>query len=146
MTKETIRFGQISIDVMLEAADTNGSVSMFELTVPPGERVPAPHYHENFDETIYGLEGTMTFTVGDMPIDVTPGGTLFIPRGAAHGFDNLKQQTAKVLAVVTPARLGAAYFKEIAAIINADGVRDMEKIKSTMIKYGLIPLPVGGTK
>ena len=39
--KETIRFGQISIDVMQEATDTNGSVAMFELTVPSGERVPA---------------------------------------------------------------------------------------------------------
>ena len=40
--------------------------------------------------------------------------------------------------------LGAAYFKEIAAIINAGGVPDMEKIKSTMIKYGLIPLQLRG--
>jgi len=140
MKKETIRLGRISIDILLEAVDTNGAVAMFELTVPPGEKAPAPHYHENFDETIYGLEGTMTFTVEDESIDLAPGGILFIPRGVVHGFNNLKQQSAKALAVVIPALLGPDYFKEIAAIINAGGPPDVERIKSTMAKYGLIPI------
>jgi len=140
MKKETIRLGQISIDFLLDATDTNGSVAILELTIPSGERVPAPHYHENFDETIYGLEGTITFTLEGKPVDIAPGETLFIPRGVAHGFDNLKQQSAKALSVVTPALLGLDYFKEIAAIINAGGPPDVEKIKPVMIKYGLIPV------
>ena len=36
---------------------------MFEFLVPVGAKVPLPHYHESFDETIYVLEGIMTFTV-----------------------------------------------------------------------------------
>ena len=54
MNKETIKPGQITIDFLVEAADTKGAVSMFEFTVPAGAKVPIPHYHENFDETIYG--------------------------------------------------------------------------------------------
>jgi quercetin dioxygenase-like cupin family protein len=57
MKTETIKVGQIAIDFLLEAADTNGSAAMFEFTVPAGAKVPVPHYHENFDETIYGLAG-----------------------------------------------------------------------------------------
>ena len=143
MKKETIKAGQLTIDFLLEAADTNGTAAMFEFTVPSGARVPAPHYHEHFDETIYGVEGIMTFAVDDKAIDIGPGETLFIPRGVVHGFDNLKQETAKALAVITPALLGPDYFKEIAAIINAGGPPDVEKLKATMTKHGLIPVKPG---
>jgi quercetin dioxygenase-like cupin family protein len=139
MKKETIKAGQVTIEFLLEAADTNGSAAMFEFTVPAGARVPVPHYHENFDETIYGLSGIMTFTVEGRVIDIAPGETCFIPRGAVHGFNNLKQENAKALAVINPALLGPIYFKEVAEIVNAGGPPDIEKLKLVMAKHGLIP-------
>jgi hypothetical protein len=30
---------------------------MFEFVVPRDARVPAPHSHDAFEETLYGLEG-----------------------------------------------------------------------------------------
>ena len=140
MKKETIKAGQVTIDFLLEAADTNGSAAMFEFLVPAGAKVPIPHYHENFDETIYGLAGVMTFTVEGKAIDIAPGETCFIPRGAAHGFNNLKQEDAKALAVITPALLGPIFFKEVAEIVNAGGPPDVEKLKLVMTKHGLIPV------
>ena len=101
MKKETIKVGQLTIDFLLEAADTNSVAAMFEFTVPVDAKVPIPHYHEHYDETIYGLSGTLTFTVEGKTIDIKPGETCFIPRGAIHGFDNLKQVDAKGLAVIT---------------------------------------------
>jgi quercetin dioxygenase-like cupin family protein len=139
MKSETIKAGQITIDFLLEAADTNGSAAMFEFTVPEGSKVPIAHYHENFDETIYGLKGVMTFTVEDKTVDIGPGETCFIPRSAIHGFNNLRQEDAKALAVITPALLGPNYFKEVAAILNAGGPPDVEKLKLIMAKHGLIP-------
>jgi quercetin dioxygenase-like cupin family protein len=123
----------------MEAADTNGSASMFEFTVPTGSKVPVPHYHEHFDETIYGLAGVMTFTIDGKTMDIAPGETCFIPRGAVHGFDNLKQEDAKALAVITPSLLGPNYFKEMAIILNAGGPPDVEKLKQVMTKHGLVP-------
>ena len=140
MKKETIKVGQIIIDFLLEAADTNGSAAMFEFTVPVGAKVPIPHYHESYDETIYGLDGVITFTVEGKPIDIGPGETCFIPRGAVHGFDNLKDEDAKALTVITPALLGPIFFKEVAAILNAGEPPDIEKLKMVMTKYGLIPV------
>jgi quercetin dioxygenase-like cupin family protein len=139
MKTETIKVGQIAIDFLLEAADTNGSAAMFEFTVPAGAKVPVPHYHENFDETIYGLAGMMTFTVDGKTIDIAPGETCFIPRGAIHGFNNLGQEEAKALAVITPALLGPNFFREVGAILNAGGAPDVEKLKLIMAKHGLIP-------
>src|SRR5215471_19277269 len=103
MKDQIIRVGQIGIRFLLEAADTNGSMAMFEFTVPAGAKVPLPHYHKAYDETVYGVEGVLTFTVEGKHVDIGPGESCFIPRGAVHGFNNLQQSDAKGLAVITPA-------------------------------------------
>ena len=140
MKKETIRAGQIIIDFLLEAADTNGSAAMFEFTIPAGAKVPLPHYHEHFDETIYGLSGIVTFTVDGKSMDLSPGETCFIPRGTVHGFDNLKQVDARALSIITPALLGPIFFKEVAEILNTCGPPDLGKLGMVMTKHGLIPV------
>ena len=139
MKNEIIRVGQIEVKFLLEAADTNGSVAMFEFTVPVGAKVPVPHYHKHYDETIYGVEGVVTFTVEGKPVEIGPGESCFVPRGAVHGFNNLKQTNAKGLAIMTPALLGPDYFKEMAAIVNVGGPPDVEKLKAVMAKHGLVP-------
>ena len=140
MKRETIKVGQVIIDFLLEAADTNGTAAMFEFTVPVGAKVPVPHYHEHYDETIYGLAGTLTFTVEGKAIDIHPGETCFIPRAAVHGFDNLKQVDAKGLAVITPGLLGPIFFKEVAEMVNAGGPPDLQKLRLIMTKHGLVPV------
>ena len=137
--KEIIRAGQIEVRFLLESKDSNGQLAMFEFTVPAGAKVPLPHSHAHYDETIYGLEGVMTFTVNGQPMDIAAGETCFIPRGAVHGFNNLKPAKAKALAVVTPALIGPDFFREMAAIVNAGGPPDLEKIKAVMTRHGLVP-------
>ena len=144
--KEIIRIGQIEIGFLLEGKDANGQLAMFEFTVPAGAKVPLPHYHERYDETIYGLEGVMTFTIDGQLTDIAPGQSCFIPRGAVHGFNNLKSTSAKALAVVTPALIGPDYFREMAAIVNAGGPPDLEKIKAVMTRHGLVPALQSGAK
>ena len=140
MKRQTIKVGQVAIDFLLEAANTNGAAAVFEFTVPVGAKVPVPHYHEHYDETIYGLAGTLTFTVEGKAIDIQPGEACFIPRGAVHGFDNLKQVDAKGLAVITPGLLGPVFFKEVAGIVNAGGPPDLQKLRLIMTKHGLVPV------
>lgn len=140
MKKEIIQAGQIQIEFLLEAADTNGSAAVFEFTVPAAAKVPIPHYHEHFDETIYGLSGVVTFTVDGKAVDIAPGETCFIPRGAIHGFDNLGPVDAKALSIITPALIGPIFFKEVAEIVNAGGPPDLQKLGMVMSKHGLIPV------
>jgi quercetin dioxygenase-like cupin family protein len=139
MNNEVIRIGQVVVKFILESSDTNGAMAVFEFSVPAGARVPIPHSHRDFDETIYGLEGALTFTVEGKPIDIEPGGSCFIPRGAVHGFDNKKPIDAKALAIITPALLAPQYFHDMAAIINAGGPPDVEALKAAMLKHGLVP-------
>lgn len=140
MKNETIQVGQIGIRFLLEAADTNGNLAMFEFTVPAGAKVPLPHFHKHYDETIYGVEGVVTFTVEGKSADIGPGQSCFIPRGAVHGFNNLTQTDVKALAVITPALLGPDFFKEAAAIVNAGGPPDIQKLTAVMTKHGLVPV------
>jgi quercetin dioxygenase-like cupin family protein len=139
MKDEIIRVGQIGIRFLLEADETSGSMAMLEFTVPVHANVPVPHYHKAYDETIYVLEGVVTFTVEGKPVDIGPGETCFIPRGAVHSFNNLKQTDVKALAIITPALIGPTFFKETAAIVNAGGPLDVEKLKAVMLKHGLAP-------
>jgi quercetin dioxygenase-like cupin family protein len=139
-TSEIIKIGQIEIRFLLESPRTNEQLAMFEFFVPSTAKVPLPHYHESYDETVYGLEGNMTFMVGEKTIELEKGQTYFIPRGVIHGFKNLSQQDAKVLAVATPGLIGPEYFKEMAAIVNAGGPPDIDKIKSVFKKHGLVPV------
>lgn len=140
MNRETIQVGQIGIRFLLEASDTNGALAMFEFTVPVGAKMPQPHSHKRYDETVYGVQGVVTFTVEGKPVDIGPGQSCFIPRGAVHGFNNLTQTDVKALAVITPALLGPDFFKEAAAIVNAGGPPDLEKLKAVMLKHGLVPV------
>ena len=139
MKNEIIHLGQITVQFLLETGDTNGAMAMFEFMVPAGAKVPMPHSHKHYDETIYALEGVITFTLDGKPVEIAPGESCFIPRGVIHGFNNLKQMNAKALAIITPALIGPDFFKETAAIVNAGGPPDIEKLKAVMTKHGLVP-------
>jgi quercetin dioxygenase-like cupin family protein len=83
-----IRIGQLALRFLVDGPASDASVTIFELTVPHGAKVPAAHSHDAFDETIYGLEGVLTMTLNGQLVEVGPGEVLFIPRGAVHRFDN----------------------------------------------------------
>ena len=63
---------------------------------------------------------------------------MFVPRGAAHRFDNLDAGEARALITLTPAVAGKRYFEDIAAVVNAGGPPDMARVKPVMEMYGLI--------
>jgi quercetin dioxygenase-like cupin family protein len=142
-TSEEIRVGEIAIRFLVEAENSEGSVAIFEFDVPAGARVPAPHSHDGYEETIYGLEGVLTWTVESEPIDVGPGDALCIRRGAVHHFENTGEVDATALAVVTPGILGSDYFREAAAVLEAaaEGPPDLVAIGAVMRRHGLTPAP-----
>ena len=141
---ETIRLGPLAVRFMITGGDSNGSVAIFELSVPAAQRLAAPaHSHDHYEETIYGIEGTLTWTVDGKQIDVGPGQALCIPRGAIHRFDNHGTHNVKALCVITPAALGPQYFRESADVINAaaGGPPDRLKMAEIMRRHGLTPAP-----
>jgi quercetin dioxygenase-like cupin family protein len=138
-THEEIKVGELAIRFLVEGEDSGGSVAVFEFDVPAGAKVAAGHSHDGYDETIYGLEGVLTWTIEGTPTDVGPGEALLIPRGAVHHFDNTGDVDARALAIVTPGILGPDYFREVAAILDAaaGSPPDFGALGEVMRRHGL---------
>ena len=141
--KEIIHVGALEIRFLLDGDDTAGQLCLFEFVVPPGARVPAPHYHESVDEAAYALSGVLTWTVDGRHTDLPPGEHLFVPRGTVHGFVNTGGEPAHTLVFLTPATIGPAYFREIAALLSG-GPPDMAKVVEVMRRHGLVPASSSG--
>jgi quercetin dioxygenase-like cupin family protein len=141
---ETIIARGLTVRFLLTSNQSNGSIAAFELTVAAAEKLPAPaHSHDHYEETIYGLEGSLTWTVEGKRIDIGPGQALCIPRGAVHRFDNNGHADAKVLCVITPAAIGPEYFREVFAVVAAaaGGPPDKAKMAEIMRQHGLTLAP-----
>jgi quercetin dioxygenase-like cupin family protein len=141
---ETIRVGALAVRFLLTGDNSTGSIAAFELIVPGAQRLPAlAHSHDHYEETIYGIDGVLTWTVDGKQIDVGPGQALCIPRGAIHRFDNNGIQDVKALCVITPAEIGPQYFHEAAEVVNAaaGGPPDRAKMAEIMRRHGLPPAP-----
>lgn len=137
---ETIDLGGLTLKFLQSKDTTDGSIDMFEMTLQPNARMPIPHYHDRWDETIYGLVGTTTFKVDGKDVDISPGETVFIKRGVVHGFTNRTADVARCLCFLSPGVLGSQFFKDIAKQWGG-GEPDPAKMKETMLRYGLIPVP-----
>jgi quercetin dioxygenase-like cupin family protein len=138
---EPIQVGALTVRFHVDTDESRGSVSVFECDVPANARMPAPHSHDDFDETVFGLDGVTTFTVGGGRTDLNPGEALFIPRRVIHGFSNGGDVDARFLAVISPGLLGSGYFRDVADVLASDGPPDVEMIGEVMRRHGLTPAP-----
>jgi quercetin dioxygenase-like cupin family protein len=140
-TREEIIVGGMAIRFLLEGEQTAGSVAVFEFDVPADGKIAAAHSHDSYDETIYGLEGTLAWTVEGEETEVGSGEALFIPRGAVHQFANPGDVDAKALAIATPGSIGPDFFREAAAVLEAaaGGPPDLAALGAVMRRHGLTP-------
>lgn len=137
---KTIRVGEMSVTFLKTRHETGNVFDLFELTVPAFGRVPFPHIHRSYDETIFGVDGTMTWTLRDKANQVCRGTTLFIPRGTPHSYANLTHTTARILCLQTPGVMGPEYYLELAALYRTNRQPDLASIGSVMSRYGVVPV------
>jgi len=122
------------------AADTGGSMTIVEMTEPPGAEAPL-HVHHREDEAFWILEGSVTLYVGDAVIEASAGDYAFGPRDIPHryvvgpagcrmlfictpgGFENLVREMSVPAASRTlpPPSDEAPDFERVAAIARANG-------------------------
>jgi quercetin dioxygenase-like cupin family protein len=142
--EETIRLGPLAVRFLVTGGNSSGSLAAFEMMVPGRQRLMAPaHSHDKYEETIYGIDGVLTWTVNGTRFEVGPGQALCIPRGAVHRFDNHGEADVKALCTISPAAIGPEFFRESAEVINAAtaGPPDRVKLAEIMRRHGLTPAP-----
>ena len=140
-TANTIEVGSITVEFLVEAEDSNASVTVFECTVPAGARVPVAHSHDSFEETVYGLEGTCVYVIDGQEREIRPGDSVCIRRGQVHGFDNRGKSDVKFLAIASPGVFGPAYFRDMDRVLAAaaGGPPDVAAVAEVMRRHGLTP-------
>lgn len=98
-------------NIFIKADPVSGSsnLAMGTQQLPTGGGIPV-HRHPDLDEAFYVLEGRGIFTLNDVPQPCERGGTIFIPRGAWHGFANPDQELVLLWVVAPPGLEG--FFRE----------------------------------
>ncbi|MEU4603571.1 cupin domain-containing protein [Kribbella sp. NPDC023972] len=77
-------------------------IGMLESEVPPGGGFPG-HVHDEYEEVFYVLTGDIDYLIDDSWVTAPAGSTVLIPPGRVHGFRNSGSESARHLAIASPA-------------------------------------------
>lgn len=87
-------------EIKVTAEQTNGLLSIIEITEPPDAAGPL-HVHHREDEGFWILEGDATIEVGDETIHARAGDFAFGPRGIPHRY-TVGSNGCRMLFIMTP--------------------------------------------
>lgn len=130
--------------VLLSSSDTRPSVSLLEVSSPPGSGPPALHTHPPM-EALYVLEGTYQINQlgpnGPEELLVSAGDAVYVPGGVPHNYRNAGESTARMLVIFTDP-MPEQFFRDVsAATTDASGKPamppEMAKLGPIMARHGL---------
>jgi quercetin dioxygenase-like cupin family protein len=130
-------------DVTLKAVrqDSNGTISAYEFTLPPGVAGPPVHLHRGWDEVFYVLDGEMTFLIDGETSKAPAGSFVFVPRGIFHTFWNEGPAHARQLIVFTPSGI-EDYFEELSSSLSPGHEPDLQEAIALLEKHDSV-VPAG---
>jgi quercetin dioxygenase-like cupin family protein len=73
-------------EVLLSSDETNGTATIMQMTMPPGMG-PPPHIHHGVAETVYVVDGTVTYHVDGQKFEGGPGTLFHIPPDTKERFE-----------------------------------------------------------
>lgn len=122
----------------LSGDETGGKYSLTEFTMaPPPVPGPPPHIHEDADEAIYVLEGTLEMGIGEQRVTGTAGAVMLVPRGKLHSLANPGPGPARMLIILSPPGY-EGFWREMAELRAAlGGPPDAETTLALQRKYHL---------
>ena len=105
------------LTVKIEGAATGGALTVYESARTVDDaRGPGVHRHGWFDEAFYVLEGEYLFEFEEGGVvAVPPGGLVYVPRGALHGFRSSGRAYSRLLTICTPSGLEDAMREVVSA-------------------------------
>jgi mannose-6-phosphate isomerase-like protein (cupin superfamily) len=112
----TLSLMGVRVKLLISSADTDGTWSLLDYTVPPLFHGPLPHRHARTTETFQVLEGTLTVRVDGRAFEVPAGGFALIPPGLVHQFSNDTPGPVRFLAHLHPGGM-EDYFRELSDVV-----------------------------
>lgn len=102
---------------LVSTEETNGAFATLEKIIRP-QNGPPPHIHHGNDETLYVMEGTFSFLVGEQTVKAEAGAYVYVPRGTVHTFTNIGATAGRLLVTVTPSGF-EKYFEAIGTPVHS---------------------------
>ena len=133
---QTLRLNDVVFRWGIGAAESDGAVSILEVTIPPRTLIK-PHAHSREDEFSYVLAGPIGVRSAEATVDEVPTGSWLVkPRSVPHAMWNVSDQPARVLEIVMPGGL-ERYFEGIAPILKEHGPDWTRRYRALGEEYGL---------
>src|SRR5919108_528112 len=101
---------------LVPGEESGGSMFALDCIVGAGGG-PPPHRHLEEDELFYVFDGTLSFTAGEEARTVSPGESVFVPRGITHSYRNVGEADVRMIAVYTPAGM-EGWFREVCTPVD----------------------------
>ena len=98
-----LQLGTSALTVKVGPETGSTLVGMFESDLPPGGGFAFPHWHEEFEEVFYVLDGQIDYLAGQQWATAQAGSVIFVPKGVIHAFRNTSNRSARHLVTVAPA-------------------------------------------
>lgn len=111
----TLTFMGTTLAFKVSGDETDGAWALLEHTLPPCFAGAPLHWHKITHQGFYVLEGKVTFQLGSRVFTAEPGAFVCVPTHTLHTFSNDHDQPARLLEIIIPGGLEAA-FKELVAL------------------------------
>lgn len=136
---EAVQLGPNAVTFPLRGEETGGRYSLTQFVMaPPPNPGPPPHIHEDADEAIYVLTGSVRMGIDDEHLTGSVGSLMFVPRGRLHSIANVGDDPAAFLVILSPPGY-EGFWREMAALrAHLGGPPDEATTLALQRKYHLV--------
>ncbi|WP_433655736.1 cupin domain-containing protein [Nocardia sp. CA-128927] len=117
---ETLGTDAVTMRLLLDAADTDGTLSTLEVTMRQGADGASPHYHTSSDELFYVADGELQLLAGDRIVTVGAGGSIVVPKFMPHAFGATPDSSARIMIALMPGVQRFEYFRLLDRIAKGE--------------------------
>lgn len=128
-------------EVLVSSDETNGAATVMQMTVPPGMGPPPHLHHKGVTETVYVVEGTLTYQIDGKKIEGAAGSVFRIPPDTVESFE--PKTRTRVVITYEPGGI-EKFFAEAGESAQRREVPpaptsqpDVERLKKIGAKYGV---------
>ncbi len=128
--RREIRLTRTVVDIKVSALDTDGALSVAEIT-SLRKGGPARHLHHGQDEWFYVVEGGYAIEVGGERYELGPGDSVLAPRKVTHVWAHVGEGTGSLIAALQPAGEIEAFFAELAKLGTSPEREELGRVFSS---------------
>lgn len=137
---QTVFFRALSTTYKVLSDSVGGSAAVIEHTLEAKSLGAPMHKHTNENEISCVLEGELSVIQNGEIQTAGPGQYIVKPKGIFHTFWNASDKRIRFIEIITPGNF-EYYFAELAQFLLPGQPPQMDKVRETAAKYGLIVDP-----